>query len=346
MMVMSIPFMYGNTIKECSGNQTEIKEITFYMASDIVKKENEIENKELNINSPIEQNGNSGFNIVEARIDHNKETKKQNDVIAALTHIESKKQYMSGKVYLGIPYYAVHLSLNKDILKANFIADIHSIKKENRTYKCEEYSYNTHSTINQVTNDITLNGYTQHNDVSGLNMESEIVEHKEDVVEINKIEHKIEKTNNVVVESNVTHTIDEQRITANIIHNQISLKGYVNGEYVLPLNEVSKERVITIEEGWNIIDVPAIIRSKPARIKDFIETVAEIEGKHSHEIFDVAILIENNKEKTYIVSEEYTTDIDSENNFALYTTNENKIYSRPFMIKSNCEVKINNKDLM
>jgi len=341
--MFSIPFMYN----DCSDTKpsTIVKETAFYFATNLSKTIKQTTNSELNIISPLKNVTNSNISIVTANVTKNSFITKNNDVSATITTSPQPKQFLMGKVFKGIPYYAVHLSIKKDILNSNFIADIHSIKLEERNYKISNvYSYNTHSIVCHSNNNIILSSSTNHFKKSNINIENSILEHKDEVIQINKVEKTFNKTNNVSVLSDFKHNTNNQILSANILHNNISLKGYINGEYVLPVNDMYKDYTLKISEGWNIINAPIIINDKPSHVLDFINKTADLLGKKSYDVFEVAMLIENNKEKTFIVSKDYITDSSSINNFPLYKTNNHKTVYIPFMIKSKIDFQLNTKD--
>jgi hypothetical protein len=340
--------MYTNNspAQDCADNKTsEVSDFNFFIASNVIKQETIEKTNNLMINNKIEENKNSGFNIVSAKVT----THQNNSTLTTTASISNNSKnvaFISGKVFEGLPYYAIHMSLNRDILNANFLTDILSIRKNNKTFKAPNYSYSSNYIIDTRSNSISLRGNAIDKSKGNHFIASNIIEETEEITEINIVEHSINKTGNININSKLFYNKSNQSVTANIVHNSISLKGYVNGEYVLQNSDELKNKDITINEGWNIIAVPYIIHNKPAKVKDFIDKISQLLKKETYEVFELALFIENNKETTFVISKNYITGNDSPNNFCLYKKTDGKTYSRPFMIKSKINFSFNTKEIM
>jgi len=256
---------------------------------------------------------------------------------------------LSGFIAEGLPYYAMWMQTVDNSIALNF-----SLLSEEYEIAILDQEVNIQQpdvifTFEALPASVSLSCILEEKDfTSTLSIgENKIIEITENVIELNE--------NNVVFNTqagNIYSTLLEEtiyptNINAEILNNNITILGYVNGEFVSINTNIDKNYVIEIKKGWNNIIVPTIIaNNKEMRIYDFVNILANYIDKEPYELFEIASFVENDTENNFIITKEFVSNVNGPNNFKLFKQINKKMYPVPFLIKSLVDINIPLKEVL
>ena len=189
-----------------------------------------------------------------------------------------------------------------------------SEKTANLTSKIDKKEDNFNASINIVKKDNKM--------VTDLHIDKINYKFKSDVFisRVDKIEKQFNCTNETSAEIGVSVIKEEHNANfdSNIYKRELNIIGEVANKvgYLVDNNKVNK---VYFVEGYNMFSVPEILYTKGiTKAYDLVNLMADIVGKKTFELFSRLDFIKGDKKITFVVSEEYITNPDSDSNFDLF----------------------------
>jgi len=256
---------------------------------------------------------------------------------------------ISGFIVEGLPYYAIWMQLINDSVTLNMSLLSEEYKIATITQEINIQQPNVIFTFEALPGSVELNCILEEKDfTSTISIgENRIIEITNNVIELNENNVTFNTQAGNIYSDILEETIYPTNINAEILNNNITILGYVNGEFVSINTNIDKNYVIEIKEGWNNIIVPTpIANNKEMKVFDFINILSNYIDKEPYEVFEIASFVENDTENNFIITKEFMSDVNGPNNFNLFKQVGNEMYPVPFLIKSLVDATIPLKEIL